>query len=850
MGTPPDVLPSALKQYPHPSHGYDELRTPDQCFRRQWETFFRSIPELSSEEFARRWRDAQYLIRENGVTYNVYGDPKGSNRPWQLDPIPFLVPPAEASQLERGLSQRASLYERIFDDLYGEQRLIREGFLPTEFLYVNPSFLRPCHGIRPPLGRSLHLYGASLGRVSSGQWVVLGDRTQAPSGAGYALENRIVVGRTFPEAFRSCRVQRIAQFFQSFLETLRSIAPHHVDNPRIVLLTAGPLNETYFEQSYLARYLGCTLVEGGDLTVRENRVYLKVLGGLQPVDVILRRVDDDYCDPLELRPDSFLGVSGLTHAARMGNVAIANALGSCVLESPLLNLYLSRLCRELLSQDLELAAPQTWWCGDPKQCEYVLANLTKLVIKPSFAGNRNGLLIFERLDRSAQEKLIDQIRYQPHLYIGEERMNLSSCPVFESGKVVPRQLILRTYLTATNSGFTMMPGGLTRVAADDDVSKISMQRGGGSKDTWVLSDGHVSNFSRLPDRDAPVQLNRGGGELPSRVADNLFWLGRYAERAECMCRMLRGILGRLTDRTEGLEIPALLRSIGSAYGVGVVQTPESALDSLFNAEEELLGLIFDSRREGSVANIADSLHRVAGLVRDRISPDMWRVVNGIRFPRPSPETAARLLIENLTTGDGLDILDRSIIQLAAFSGLSTESMTRADGWRFLDLGRKLERALQMLNLLRGTLVYPADPEGPVLDAVLDIADSRITYRRRYLVALRVEAVLDLLMLDDSNPRSLISQLRAFAEEVEQLPQLQEASRRSVQDRLAKVLVADVERLNVHELSRVHDGIRPALDQLFERLNVALPELSEVLSEQYLTHLQTSRHLAPDGVPDV
>jgi uncharacterized circularly permuted ATP-grasp superfamily protein/uncharacterized alpha-E superfamily protein len=835
--------PLPLNLYPYPTHGADELRTSEQNLQLYWEQFFQAIPDLMSEEFARRWREAEYLIRENGVTYNVYGDPKGLNRPWHLDPIPAIIPALEAEFLEAALIQRATLLERLYDDIYGDQRLLRDGSLPPELVYANPGYLRPCRGIRLPLGRSLHLYGASLGRGPNGQWLHMGDRNQAPSGAGYALENRIVVSRIFPEAFRMCRVQRIAHFFQTFLDTVRSIAPCHCDNPRIVLLTPGPKNETYFEQSYLARYLGCTLVEGSDLTVRDDRVFLKVLGGLQPVDVILRRVDDAFCDPLELRADSFLGVAGLLNAVRCGNVAVANALGTSVLDCTALDAYLPQLCRTLLGEDLRLPAPSTWWCGERRQRDYVLAHLDELVIKSSFAGTHQELVIVDRLSRTARTELADRIRSQPHLYVGQARATLSTCPVYENGQLVPRQMIFRTYLTATPHGFSMMPGGLTRVAADQDELTISMQRGGGSKDTWVLAEGHINTFTRLPDRNAPVVVNRGGGELPSRIADNLFWLGRYAERAESMCRMLRGILGRLTERTDGLEIPALLRSIGSAYGVGVGPNAKSAIDSLFDAEQELLGLIFDPQRVGSVANVASKLHGITGLVRDRISPDMWRVVNGIRFPRLNPEANQRLKSEQFTTGDALDALDRTIVQLAAFGGLASESMTRTDGWRFLDLGRKIERAIQMVNLLRGTLVVPSDPEGPVLDAVLDIADSRITYRRRYLVALRIEAVLDLLMLDDSNPRSFINQLRAFAVNAEQLPKL--ADRGECVADLAGAVLKDVESINVARLCLISHNTRPALAEWFQRLLTALPNLSEILSRQYLTHLTKTRHLALD-----
>lgn len=352
--------------------------------RPHWQQFLSAVDKLGTTELTRRWTEARQLIRENGVTYNVYGDPRGIERPWQLDPVPLLIGPEEAVHLEKGLIQRARLLELVLADVYGPQQLLHQGLLPPELVFANSAFLRSCHGIRPPGGRFLHLYAADLARSSDGRVHVLGDRAQSPSGAGYALENRIVLSRMLPAIFQDCKVQRLALFFRALRESLRASAPHNRDNPRIVLLTPGPFNETYFEHAYLARYLGFTLVEGGDLTVRDERVFLKVLGGLQPVDVIFRRLDDDYCDPLELRPDSFLGVPGLVQAVRAGNVAVANALGSGLLESPALLAFLPALCRTLLGEELLLPTVNTWWCGDDRDREYVFAHLEDLVIKAAF----------------------------------------------------------------------------------------------------------------------------------------------------------------------------------------------------------------------------------------------------------------------------------------------------------------------------------------------------------------------------------------------------------------------------------------------------------------------------------
>jgi uncharacterized circularly permuted ATP-grasp superfamily protein/uncharacterized alpha-E superfamily protein len=831
-----DALPGPLGYAPPPD-GYDESATPSGVPRPHWRPLLDSLRELGPVELARRWRDSQHLIRENGVTYNVYGDPRGAARPWQLDPIPLVVSSTDFAALSDGLVQRARLLELVLADLYGPQRLIRDGLIPPELVFPNPGFLRAVHGVDPPGGRRLHLYAANLGRGPDGRWRMLGDRTQAPSGAGYALENRIVMTRTLPEAFRDCRVQRLALFFRTLRDTLRAIAPRNRDNPRVVLLTPGPLNETYFEHAYLARYLGYTLVEGGDLTVRDNRVFLKVLGGLQPVDVILRRMDDDFCDPLELRPDSFLGVPGLTHAVRCGNVAAANALGSGMLETPALSVYLPALCRHLFGEDLKLEGVPTWWCGEPASLRHVRANLDGMVIKPTFPTARVEPVFPADLPRERRAALTERMAHRPWEYVAQARLEPSTAPVLDDGRLSPRKVVLRCFLAAAGDGFAVMPGGLARVGADPDTPVVSMQRGGGSKDAWVLADGPVSQFSLLPAVGDRVPLTRAGGDLPSRAADNLFWLGRYAERAEGLTRLLRGIAVRVAERSglaDSPELPVLLRTLALHHD------PTPAAEA--GLEHGIIyPAVYDPDHPGGLAGGLQSLLRVASVVRDRMSNDMWRVLSGLRDLPAGP--ADGYGESGPTPADVLDRLNRVVTTLAAFGGLAVESMTRGDGWRFLDMGRKLERAFHMILLLKGTLVRPADPEGPVLDAVLEVADSGMTYRRRYMSSLRAEAVLDLLVFDDTNPRSLTSQLAALEEDVSKLPQAAPPVELPPEQRLTLAARNAVLLVDPEKLAGVYNGTRPALGALLDVVGEVLPTISDTITQQYLTHLQTSRHLA-------
>ena len=846
---------------------FDETVFGESEVRSHWRPFFEQLDTIGLPEFLRRWEEAKHLIRENGVTYNVYGDPRGMERPWELDPVPLLVSPVDSETIEDGLTQRALLLDRILADLYGPQTLLTASVIPPELVLGHPGYLRPCHGLVVPSGRYLHLYAADLGRSPQGVFHVLRDRTQAPSGAGYALENRIVLSRMLPEVFRDCRVQRLATFFKTLRESLRSIAPRNRDNPRVVLLTPGPFNETYFEHAFLARYLGYTLVEGGDLTVRDNIVYLKLLGGLQPVDVILRRLDDDYCDPLELRGDSFLGVPGLVQAARAGNVAVANALGTGLVETPALLAYLPAACRHLLGQELRLPSVPTWWCGDPVSLQHVLTHLDRMVVKPTYPQEGGGTIFCENLDEAKRAVLADKIRARPGNYVGQERLVLSTTPVLNGERLEPRRMVVRAYLTAAGaSGHALMPGALTRVAPAEDTQVVSMQRGAGSKDAWFLSSGPVSSFSLLPAGVRSAEVRRDGGDIPSRAADDLFWLGRYTERVEGTVRLIRAILSRLTEKS-GLvdvpELPALLRALTEQTMTLPGFIGLGAEARIAAPAEELFTLLFDESKPGGLASTIDTLHRVAGRVRDRISNDMWRIIVSLDLNaesphsdriRPKPEGPSggtpvplRGYVSRRVLGEALDLLDRKVIALAAFGGMAAESMTRGQGWRFLDMGRRLERALHTLGLIRSTVVPVQGTEGPLLEAVLEIADSVMTYRRRYLASLQAAPVLDLLLSDADNPRSLAFQLNALSTSIDALPRTPASPSPSSKQRIITRLLNRLRDTDLESLAQVNTpGHRTELASFLVGMEAELPLISDALTRTYLTHLPAARQYASEA----
>jgi uncharacterized circularly permuted ATP-grasp superfamily protein/uncharacterized alpha-E superfamily protein len=811
---------------------YDEVLGSGQV-RPHWLALTDALASMGHAGLAKRWQQGQRMIQDNGITYNVYGDPLTTARPWPLDPVPLVMEQSEWKSIEAAIIQRAMLFNAVLSDLYGPQELLRENRIPPELVFPNPAFLRPCWGIEPPGGTYLHMYSADLARSPDGQWWVLSDRTQTPSGAGYALENRLVTTRVLPDVFRSAHVRRLANFFQAYRDALQRLVPAQRENPRIVLLTPGPYNETYFEHAFLARYLGYTLVEGGDLTVRDCRVFLKTLGGLLPVDVIVRRQDDHFCDPLELRGDSMLGVPGLVQAVRSGNVAIANALGSGLAESPAYAAFLPGLCKHLLDEELKIPTVATWWCGQEGPLAYVLEHLDSLVLKATFPGDRIEPIFGARLSGDEKKKVLDKVRANPDRYVAQEQVALSTVPVWEDNRIGPRHLVLRVYSVPSGSGYLVMPGGLTRISNSLDNMVVSMQSGGGSKDTWVLGDAPAPPFTLIRPTAHPLEVSRATFDLPSRVADNLFWLGRYTDRIESVVRLTRAILARVQEgdaaRTAGLNAGL---EILSALG----HLPER--EPPVTPEREVLAMIYDPAAPNGIVAGIHNVRRVAWLLRDRISVDAWLILNQLdqQFSLAAPAEAFRV-------NTAQDRLNHVIITLSAFSGIVMESMTRGDGWRFLDIGRRLERAVQLTETLRHSL-RPDSPEVGVLEAILEIADSSITYRSRYLTSLQTDLVLDLLLADEANPRSIAFQLARLKEHVDRLPNSQISIRRPAEARQALALLTAVQLADVRELGRTEDiAAAAARDALLDRLAADLSVLSETISRAYFTHAAQSRQLA-------
>jgi uncharacterized circularly permuted ATP-grasp superfamily protein/uncharacterized alpha-E superfamily protein len=746
-----------------PGH-YDELFGAPSAPRPHWRRFADHAGPLSADPLEDKRARIARQIHENGVTYNVYAAAAGPARPWGLDVLPLILPAGEWESLTAGLRQRARLLNAMAADFYGDQWLLREGLVPPALVLGHPGFLRACHGVRPPAGLFLHQAAFDLAKGPDGRFWVVGTRAQAPSGAGYALENRVTISRLFPDAFRELRVHMLAPFFRVLQGTLLRAAPSEGEPPHVVLLTPGRYNETYFEQAYLARYLGFTLVEGGDLAVRDDRVYLKTLSGLRRVHAILRRLDDDFCDPLELRSDSTLGVPGLVQAWRAGNVLLANALGTGVLESPGLFGFLPAACRRLLGEELELPSVATWWCGEPAALEDGARGLADRVVKPAFPDRPMEPVFVGDLDREAREAWLARLRATPELFCLQEHLPLAHAPVWNAGRLESRAMMLRVFLVADGRGdYHVMPGGLSRIAGED-LNVVSGQYGGSSKDTWVLSEAPVEAVSLLPGRLRPEDLDRTPRALSSRAGEGLFWLGRYAERSENVARLLRAVLTRLPDR-DALPRKLYPPLVRTCVDHGLLRgTADEHMGTPHRLEHELLVGMYDGKETLSLAYNVGQTVRVAGTVRERLSTDNWRLLNRLIQAFPEPAHPAPGLAE------GLELVDKAIVSLVAVGGLELAHMTRDDGWRCLGLGRLIERLHYVTKTVAAVLSSGDADEPGLLEWLLDLSDSVITYRGRYMRPPEWLPVADLLLFDRTNPRSAAFQLAKLANQVRLLPE--------------------------------------------------------------------------------
>jgi uncharacterized circularly permuted ATP-grasp superfamily protein/uncharacterized alpha-E superfamily protein len=835
---------------------WDELRGAQGELRPAWQGFADALPaaadasgpELAAMDLAadldRRVAQVAQQLHRDGVTHNVFGETGVASRPWSLELLPLILQPAEWAGIEAGVVQRAALLQAMVGDLYGPQRLLQEGLLPPALLLRHPGYVRAMQGVRPAGGLALHIVAFDLARGPDGRWWVVSQRTQGPSGLGYVLHNRLVVARQFPDAFRDLRVQHIASSYRRLLDTVEAMAREVAggSTPRVVLLTPGAYSETYFEHAYLARYLGLPLVEGGDLTVRGDQLFLKTVEGLEPVHGVLRRLDDDWCDPLELRPDSTLGVPGLLQAARAGKVVMANALGSAFLESPAIQGFMPGIARHLGEDELLLPALPTWWCGEAAAWADVRDGLSDKIVRSTFPRAGRTSQVHEA-QRSALRADVDA---DPDAWTVQGRLRFSRAPIWGHGVVTPRPAMVRVYAIADGRGdWHVLPGGMTRVAQRED-SSVSMQRGGSSLDTWVLTDGPVDTFSMLPQPLRVDDIAQRRRPVSSRTGENLFWLGRYTERTEQLVRLARATLMLIDNDNDATEaVQRALSQLAVKAGLAPAGVP-TLVQSPHVFERALLSALGDAAGRGGSASVAynlRALERAAQALRERLSPEQWGLIHGMGegfaaglglagggggSGRATPEL--QLLPE---LAQALAALDRVALHLAAVTGAQTDRMTRDHGWRLLTVGRLIERLIGLAQCFAAFLDSKALGSAAGMEMLLELFDSAITFRARYQRHEDLLAVTDLLVLDGSNPRAYAGVLRRLRTEIGKLP----GSPESLQP-LLDLLPAEGAGLTLHELRDADEAsIAATLLQLSHDLARAAARLADEVGSRYFTLAQ-------------
>ncbi len=791
---------------------YDEMMGMDGTVRPAWAKIMAPMGAMGEAERKRAFAAGDRHLRDAGVFYRVYDETGGGERPWPLNHMPLVLSPQDFAHLKAGIIQRAEMLERVLADAYGHGHLIRDGLLPAAVFAGHRDYLRPLTGAQPRGGRFLRLYAADIGRGPDGNWWVLSDRTQAPSGMGYALENRLAASRAFPDLYRQMNVDRLAGFFAAFRAELSSL--NAGADARVGLLTPGPFNETYFEHAYLARYLGFLLVEGEDLVVRDEAVHVRTVSGLKRVDVLWRRLDADYADPLELAVHSRLGVPGLVQAIRAGQVVMANALGSGVLENRALMGFMPRLARALMGEDLLLPNIATWWCGQEAERKHVADNIDKMVISPAFTDSLPGLgpgyqTLGASLTDAQKEGLRAHLDRRGVDVVGQEVVKLSTMPAWQDGALVPRPFVLRLFAIATEDGWQVMPGGFCRISDNDDARAVSLQQGARTADVWVVSEGEVAMSSLIPPAES-IEVRRSTGALPSRAADNLFWLARNLERAEGLLRIVRALIGRIVD-DDRVHHASMDRLIALLDEMGALPTKDRSEDP-----GTLAILALTGAAHGSVATLARSARFSGAAIRDRLAPDAWAAITAFAEKFGHAEGQ----ITDLT--DALDLSREGLQIVSAFAGLSAENMIRRIGWRFLDIGRRIERGVMTSRYLRA-LARP-DTDTASLDLLLELCDCQIAYRSLYVATARVP-LLDLLALDANNPRSLAAQTRRLSEHLATLPDDTTDGRPSKTLRIAERLKAYLATEMAEELEQ----------SLFSAVIDDLHQISNTLSTRFFVH---------------
>ena len=836
--------------------GNDELFSLNDGVKPYWDKLFTAFDTLGVSGLTARQKDIDWLLSENGVTYNVYNDPQGMHRPWNLNVVPFVLHQKEWDQVTQGIKQRAEILNLVLKDVYGEGKLIKEGVIPYEVIYGHRGFLRQCSGMELNTEKYLSIYAADLCRGTDGRLWVVNDRTEAPSGMGYALENRSTINRILPEMFAQMNIKRHSAFFQELNQMLVDAAPGKKENPNIVILTPGSHNETYFEHAYMASFLGYPLVQGNDLVIRDGFVCMKSLQGLKQIDVILRRVDDVFTDPLELREDSHLGVAGLLDVVRRKNVSVINPVGSAVIENPGLIPFMPAIAKYFLNEELILPQIASWWCGQENEKNYVLGNLSKLVVKRIDRTNRESIYFGEFLNPEELDALKKVIQERPYRFVAQERINFSTAPNFSNSVLEPRNIVARAFCIASKNEYSVMQGGLVRVSPNVDTVQVSNQRGGTSKDFWIMQDTPVrQELNRQWQKKTSIAIS-GLNDLPSLTAENLFWAGRYVGRTLVTARFIRVVMRQMAliqhtnERPDSEKLRVLFKAVTHLTDTypGFTEKTKDGKGAMDDPMQEMLSVILDANKVGSLAHTLQMFSNSYYSIRNLWSSDMWRVFENIQ------KTWNTFVVgEDRSVNRILKVLNQLITRLIAFMGLIEESIMVQQGLLLYFIGLQMEQSTLTITKCRALLSikYDEQVEYDLLEYLLTSHESLNIYRYSYRSHIQLEHVLELVLLDMDYSRSLTFMINRLQKDIARLPHSEEDHQLSnyqkfVFEAFSKLRLAESTKLAKTKSDK--DVRREELEKLLKQLSELLYKTSQAISNTYFNHTDKQNQMFNQSFP--
>ena len=815
---------------------FDEMFDTQCNVRPHWNEIKNGLDNAGIKQLEQKQTEIDWRLEDNGVTYNIYNDPEGNNRRWNLDPIPLVLTSTEWEEISKGLKQRAKLLNLIFKDLYTEQRLIKEGIVPAEIIFAHKSFIPEVFNFENKDYYSMRFYATDISRGPDGKFWVINDRTQSPSGLGYAIENRLTMNSISNDLYPNIEILKMAKFIEGFKDMLKSLSSSNHENPLIALLTPGPLNETYFEHSYISSFLDLTLVQGEDLLVKNNQLWLKNLNGLRKVDTLIRRVDSQYCDPLELKNNSQLGVAGLVNVIRKDNLSMINPIGVGILENIGLNPFMKNIAKFLLNEELILPQIATWWCGQEKELDFVLENIKNLIIKKIDRTDNIEVYFANDLNEEELNILIEKIQNNPHYYVGQEIIDFSTTPSFTKGKVEPRNTVIRAFSYLHEEKYHVMPGGLIRVSPSKDSLVVSNQKGGTSKDLWILGkDDDFSGNSIFKNRSF---IDSRLENISTKRAENLFWLGRYLTRSITTARMIRFNLksmlnlNRYDDHTNSKQTNKILNNalthLTMSYP-GFLDEKSTVLPM-----KEIISLIRDKNRAGTLSFSLTMLSDLNASVKNLLTMEAWRI-----YEKMQKEWNSYSKKDISTNKEHINELDKLLIYLMAYKELIDESIFKEQGLILFDIGSKIEVSQLLISKLRSLLTLKLDKliEYDVLDSMLNSYESYNSYRAYYKSSLALENVLDFLVFNTKYPKALIYIINQLLADLKELPKnINNSHLSSFEEPIFKVF-SMITLTNTQKLleSQEDEYVYTQLDEFLSTISDLLTKTSDELTKTYFSH---------------